>query len=172
MNQTPLLNKPENPESPIAKLLQYQSEGYLFHGSSNGAIEQLEPREAKDVDPNKTFNNDTAVFASKLALAAVIFGSVPAKSELPEELRTLYWATSWKDGNVTSRIPKSWKEYIENFNGFVYVLPSETFTESNGTQYKSKEIVKPIDTIQVNIKDFLQMGGQVQWIEDPNELKI
>ncbi len=146
------------------KLLDYQSQGYLFHGSPNMNIEILEPRKSKEVDPRKEFNIDTAVFASSSALLTIIFGAVPERNRLPEEIRAKTWHTDWPDGKISSRIPKEWKEFVMKNIGYVYILPKDTFTENKGLQYKSKLAVKPIDKIPVTLSDFIEMGGKVEWI--------
>lgn len=128
--------------------------GFLFHGSSNPDIEELEPR--KTVDPHVDRNSDTAVFASDNPTWSAIFGVFGGKGKS--------WATDVRGNEVIAKIPVSDKAEVEGGTGIVYVLPKTTFIENDGAgQYKSHEPVKPILKVPVNYTDFQQMGGQVQW---------
>jgi hypothetical protein len=151
--------------SNIEILENYSKQGYLFHGSPNGEIEILEPRPANDIDRNNEFNNDNAIFATDNLTSSIIFGVV-SRDYLPEDIKRFMWATNWATENgvteVTAKVHESWKFFIENYGkGYVYVLSTETFKEKSGSQRKSKESVKPIDKVDVNLNDFYKAGGKL-----------
>ncbi|MCA9381250.1 hypothetical protein KC678_03215 [Candidatus Dojkabacteria bacterium] len=155
---------PEENMSSLERLQEYEKGGYLFHGSPSSEIEILEPREADDVDKSKTFNIDNAVFATSLVQSAIIF-AVVGRNKLPKDIQSGTWEVYWDEvDNAHAKIPKIWKDYVEKMTGTVYVLPSETFTERHHAQLKSKVPVKPADKVEVNMKDFLDIGGTVEWI--------
>lgn len=159
------MNTPEENLSSLEKLIEYEKQGYLFHGSPNPHIEILEPRAANDVDSTRAFNIDNAVFATSRVQTAIIF-AVVGRNKLPVNIQSSAWEVQWdKFDNAHTKIPKIWKEYVEKMTGIVYVLPSETFTEKYHAQLKSKESVKPIDKIEVSFQDFFEAGGNVEWID-------
>lgn len=127
--------------------------GFLFHGSDNKDIEELEPRYT--FDPNSEKNTDTAVFATNNIAWTIIFGLYGGYKG---------WATSVRNGMVIARIPKKDKELVENTTGAVYVLPFNTFEKSGlGNQYKSKKPVKPISKVDVTLSDYYELGGRIEW---------
>ena len=127
--------------------------GFLFHGSSNPDIEELEPRAT--VDPYIERNTDTAVFASNNPTWSTIFGVYGGNKG---------WATDVRGDEVLAKIPAAQKNVVETGSGMVYVLPKETFKENDDAgQYKSHETVKPILKVSVTFADYQEMGGQVQW---------
>ena len=153
-------------ETKISKIQEYAKQGYLFHGSTNGNIDVLQPKLANDTDINNPFNNDCAVFASRLP-EACIFGLISTKS-VPEEILddvTIVVGRN-RDRHLFVEIPIKLKPYIENNIGTLYVLPPATFDLSHiEWQVKSKEEVKPIDKISVGFEDFKNLGGEVIWKE-------
>lgn len=156
--------------SNIEKLLEYEKQGCVFHGSTSPNIAELEPRPATDVDRTKSFNNDTAVFAAPSPTASVIFACM-SLDKVPREMRNGTWSLgSENDKGVVARIPKKWQQYVSTNSGYVYVLDGSTFSgegdTEGGWQVKSKQPVKPIDTIEVEFSDFEKLGGDVEWKED------
>lgn len=150
----------------IQKLITYKKEGYVFHGSANPDIEQLEPRPAIDVDETNRFNNDTAVFATPLLAASIIFACM-SKAQIPIEMRDKEWYVSVeKDGIVRAGIPWVWKEYITKNIGYIYVLGGRDFEGSGGWQVKSKQATVPKDKITVSFGDFETFGGVTIWTEE------
>lgn len=59
----------------IEAIVQYQSQGYVFHGSSVAGLKKLDTRRANDSAGIK-YNEDTAVYAAKDAVSAVAFGII------------------------------------------------------------------------------------------------
>ncbi len=161
---------PEKPLSVVQKLNEYQKQGYVFHGSTNPNIFELEPRPATDVDNTKKFNNDTAVFAAPSPTASVIFACM-SLDNIPKEIRNGSWSIgSDDDKRIVARIPKKWQQYISTNSGYIYVLDSSTFSgESdieNGWQVKSKQSIKPTAVLNVAFSDFEKLGGTIIWQED------
>ena len=127
--------------------------GFLFHGSSNDNIEQLEPRYA--YDRYNEVNTDTAVFATDNVTLTVIFGVYGGHKG---------WSTHTKKGQVFAKIPLRDKELLENTRGTVYVLPKKVFEKIEGTvQYKSHETVKPVTKVSVSLNDYYDLGGKIEW---------
>ncbi len=106
----------------IAKILKYKEEGHYFHSSPNPNITILEPRQASDVTGD-AFNSDLAVYASDTPQICVK-GIVNAYQN-----RVGIWGIyPEKKDTLVAKIPKSWKSEVEKCVGFLYVLPSESFT--------------------------------------------
>lgn len=149
------------------KIIEYLQQGFLFHGSTNGQIEELEPRFAADDDKSKEFNNDNAIFATEYPESAILFGIIN-RSFLPEALQDLTWGVNWLDsGVVQAELPKAWLDELTNLKGYLYILPRESFKTKTpgGGQYKSYVAVKPISKIQVNFQDFFDLGGDILWMD-------
>ncbi len=128
--------------------------GFLFHGSNNKHITELEPRYT--FDRNNEENTDTAVFATNNITWTTIFGVYGGNKG---------WSTSIKDGLVTANIPLRDKVLVDTTTGNVYVLPVETFKPSEtGQQYKSHVTVKPVQKVEVTVKDFYDLGGKIKWV--------
>ena len=144
-------------------------DGRLFHGSPRPGLTLIEPRKTVDAAGN-VFNTDTAIFATHHACMAMIFGVVDPK-KLPPEIRKGTWSVDHaeKSGGIEiqSRIPDAWRRYVEDAAGFVYVLPRDTFLQTDGLQWKSKVPVAPAACITVTLKDFLAAGGKLEWKTAP-----
>ncbi len=154
----------EKQKTATDKLQEYKDQGFLFHGSSKD-MQVLEPRLARDTwSPDDTFNNDTAVFASNDPASAVAF-AVVVKKELPLEMQKQSWGVTWRQGGgqLSVQIPKEWKELVEKRIGYVYVLSRESFPETNGSQWKSKENIIPVEKVEVQLEDIIGLGGVIDW---------
>jgi hypothetical protein len=156
-------------ELPVDKtklITEYLYKGYLFHGSTNANINIFEPREAKDDDSTKEFNNDTAIFATEYPESAILFALINWDL-IPKEFIDLTWGVNWLDsGIVQAELPQKWRNYMNSAKGYLYVLPSESFKTKTpgGGQYKSYENVKPNAMIEVTFQEFIDLGGKVNWI--------
>ena len=149
------LNNGVEPTDTITKILKYQEEGYVFHGSEDPDIATLEPRLAKGIG---SFNADTAVYASTNPQVCIM-GIIRSRSS---------WCLGKNDrGSLTAEIPISWKPLVEKGHGTLYVLPSESFVSGNveGWQVKSQVPVMPVDKVDVTFDDYLALGGKVAWKE-------
>ena len=139
-----------------AQLLDLKNKGHLFHGSSNPNITVLEPRQTYDKSNPK--NTDLAVFATDNFVWATIFGVWGGHTG---------WSTKTNsDGFVEARIPRNFKEEVENSKGCVYVLTRENFSvPDEDSQYKSRVAIVPITKIDVTLQDFLDLGGTITWLD-------
>ncbi len=151
-------------KSNAEKLKLYAEQGFLFHGSPENDLIVLEPREASDLDVNKTFNADMAVFATDIPSAAVLFSVV---GNFPENVSAGNWSVDLSADkiNVVAKIPAVWKEYVENQSGSVYILNKESFDEKEDAQWKSHSNVVPQDKVPVHLNDYFELGGKIEWIK-------
>lgn len=121
---------------------------FLFHGSPNGKIKILEPRQAFN---NREPDGQPAVFAIPSPECAIFMSIVSEKA-------TAGW-TDRRKPNPKFMIKKS--EYDKQIKekpqiGFVYVLDREDFRvedEIGGRGYVSSEKVTPLAKIEVTEKD-------------------
>jgi hypothetical protein len=134
-------------ETAVELLIKFREEGFLFHGSNNSQIEKLEPRYT--FDKTSVENTDTAVFATDNVTWTVIFGLYGGNKG---------WSTNVRNGEVTARIPLKDKEKVENSTGTVYVIDRDGFVEDKGGQFRSHESVTPVEKIEVNLKDYFDLG--------------
>lgn len=156
-------NIPEKIESDaVKKLLEYEGKK-LFHGSINGSINGLEPRQAHDTDPTKEFNNAKAVYATRTPAEAVIIAVVDADFAARSSGKSDSWSTHNYKDKIKARIPKEWESVVKKGTGSVYVLPLEKFTEFHGPHGKCKETVVPDDRVEVTYHDYLNLGGEIEW---------
>ncbi|HVX92564.1 MAG TPA: hypothetical protein VHA74_00430 [Candidatus Dojkabacteria bacterium] len=158
-----------NDKTAVERLLDYEKQGYLFHGSTKNNLSIIEPKSAKDVNDKEEFNNDNAVFASVSAAGSVIFGCMYFPEEIDNKVHGA-WSVgpSRGIGKIWAQIPKGWKEYIKNNRGYVYVLKRDPFIEGlreGFWQAKSKTPVVPVDIIQVQFSDYEKLGGFIEWSE-------
>ncbi len=160
------LEKVDTLEKDLTKILEYQEDGYLFHGSRTDNIERLEPQRSYDVDSTNTFNNDTAVFASSNPQSCIF--ALLDREKMPEEMQKGTVIVRNRGNSLLAEIPLRWKKYIENNVGTLYVVPPDGFiTEGGGSwQYKNREPVVPVDKISVSFEHFLRLGGKVIWKEE------
>jgi hypothetical protein len=163
-------DKTEKELSNLERLVEYEKQGYVFHGSSRKDIEILQPRLSRDVREGRDFNNDTAVFGTERADEAIIYACVD-RSAMPKEIeRNMSWSvgSSPDSSYIIARIPIECKPYVIKGSGHIYVFNKEHFTLKRHWHVKSKESVKPIDKIEVEFKDFEKLGGIVEWKEGGN----
>lgn len=151
------------------KLLSYEKQGFLFHGSPMKNIKVLEPRQPSDKD--NTFNNDLAVFASPSPIAPIIFACM-SLDLVPNPLKVGTWSVDFDSSKnlFVAEIPLKWKEYVINNKGYVYILENKTFEKNleNKSVYdwqlKSKANVVPVSKIKVSFSDIEEIGGKIIWI--------
>ena len=150
----------------IRKLLAYQKQGYVFHGSPNPDIDVLKPKPSTDVNKSNNFNNDIAIYAAVSPTASIIFACMN-KSKIPDKLRDGTWSVDLENGEIIAKIPKRWKPYIVFNIGYIYVLDSKSFFgDAKGSwQVKSKESLIPTSVVRVAFGDFEEMGGKIIWLK-------
>lgn len=143
----------------------YEGEGRLFHGSRTAGLERIEPKQAKDANDGREFNNDTAVFASPIPAVAAAFACIDT-SIIPIEIkakRGAKWAVYYVEDRVELGIPRYFKEYFNCFSGYVYVIDSEA--TSNAWQAKLYGTRTPVAVVSVEISDFFDLGGVIVWLD-------
>jgi hypothetical protein len=127
------------------KLTNLQKSGkYVFHGSSDGSIIELEPRQA--MSHGKPYGKP-AIYAD-IGTQHPIFMAVLGSKKVG----------GWGDKSLPRAgfyIDKgSWeKAHRENWVGYIYVLSKGDFTKQEGNEWVSYEEVKPIEIIKVGIND-------------------
>ena len=127
------------------KLIELQRSGkYVFHGSSNGNISELEPRQA--MSHGKPYGKP-AVYAD-IKIEHPIFMAVLGSK----------WVGGWGDLTLPGAgfyiDKKSWeKAHKENWLGYIYVLPKVDFISKEGNEWVAYKKVKPIEIIKVGISD-------------------
>lgn len=117
---------------------------YLFHGSSTPGIEEFVPRQAMSFGKP---DEHPAVFASE-AIAPPIFMAVLGNKGAGG------WNNHDKEGfgfYVSETLFDQAKQ--ENWKGYVYVLPRESFTKRADWEWRSEQNVKPIAVFEVGIPD-------------------
>ncbi len=145
-----------------------ESEGlYIFHGSMNGNIEILEPRQSKHADlrvSTEMINDGEPAVSATPYSEIAIFRSIMRGSNLGvNDLTTKFEIV---DGNVGFHV--STMEAIEKAkdkNGYVYVFNKSDFQpyDRNGNvneknmEWRSYKPVKPIQVIEVNFGDLPDM---------------
>ena len=142
------------------KLIKYQKQGYLFHGSPNPELEELIPKQSLDTKEPDSWNTDKAVFATSEPAAAVIFSLIDTE-KLKESGE---WSVKWEGNKTITTLPKQWIETLKKQKGYVYVLEKESFKEKLYKQYKSKKGVTPIDKLAVTLNDYEYLGGNLREI--------
>lgn len=147
-------------KSALTILSKFQKEGFLFHSSSE-KLSFLEPRKASDTDNKRSFNSDTAVFATPNFLFAIPFGCISniiKKFEVPESIT---WSIGFKDDRPFVQSDFDFTPEMLNVFGFVHVLPTESFVVSDlkGIQYKAFKKVEPVAVVSASLQNFLSGGG-------------
>ena len=146
----------------IKKLESYQKQGFLFHGSPFEISKNIEPRKASDADASHKFNNDLAVFASDDYRMTIIY-SLMNFSILPMFNGASCSVGRDHQNNIVANLPHEWKDVIEKTIGYVYILPKDSFKETDGLQWKSKEPVVPLERLTVSLQDFTSLKGRIKW---------
>ena len=164
-----MLNNIEAGQTSVEKLIEYQKQGYLFHGSPANSLTLLEPKPATDAQNTSGFNIDTAVFASNDPAPAVLFGCI--KNTTSEHNLNGNWSVGGtkKEGNIIiiAKIPRSWQRCLTGSIGYVYVLNNQEPTKESDDswQVKIKGISGPVDCIQVCFEDFEKLSGIIEWVD-------
>lgn len=148
-------------ESAVEYLYRMRDMGFLFHGTAKPQhIELFEPRQASD--PNKEWNSQVAVYASSEPIWSVIFAIYKGKSP---------WRTTFKNNEkgriteITAHLSDEFRDTLSDCTGHVYILPREGFERENehSAQWRSKDPVAPVASVEVNLQDYFDMGGKIVW---------
>ncbi len=125
----------------LSRLYQAVEQGHLLHGSPT-RVPILCPRPANDTE--KQGGNQTAVYATRNVLVAVLAGLLHRKPGRS--------CTRWRGSRTQMN---AWGENVELSDGYVYILPPDTFRvvctndgeESN--EYASPVAVEPLEIVEV-----------------------
>lgn len=143
-------------------LEKYKKDGFLFHGSPNEISSSIEPRQAQDVDKSNIFNNANAVFATDDYVMSMAYSLMNLK--LLPIFNGLSCSINYNSNKkVIANFPQEWECKINKLVGYIYVLPKESFTETDGVQWKSQLPVEPVHRIRVTLKDYIKAGGSIKW---------
>jgi len=120
----------------------------LFHGTGDGAIEELRPQRQTDYDDRWTFG----VFATDDAIWPLFFAVVNrsvARSLINDCIRQDGRSEYYFSVGADVRSPETWRD------GWIYVLPRETFTpHPAGSEWMSPTPVRPLARLRVIPADF------------------
>jgi hypothetical protein len=127
------------------KLKAYAKQGYLFHGSKE-KVNVLEPRRAKDDDPNDKVGNLHAVYATADIRIPIVMALFDEKDHSKNGWRSFY---ETKDEKMTVG-----GENITFTPGYIHVLPKESFQKTEDVDKDMEETVSyvpvtPVDIIQI-----------------------
>ena len=149
----------------IEKLTQLEETGkHVFHGSANGSIEILEPRQATHVpdlkDPTKSVpDGEPAVSATPYADIAT-FRAMINKGNIPFNHSSGFGMNSRGVKNFQVSSEKVLEE-LKDKKGFVYVFDKKEFKpysrdgkiQKKSMEWRSHNPVKPIDIVEVSSED-------------------
>lgn len=142
-----------------------ETKNYVFHGSPDGSIEQLEPRQSTHVpDTSKPhelqLDGDPAVSATPYADFAVYRALVNNKN-IPIE----HASSFGRMGDGSKRFGISSEEalaHVEGKKGYVYVFDRENFkpwdregrkVNDSKMEWRSNQAVKPVEVVEVTHED-------------------
>lgn len=131
---------------------------YVFHGSENPDINEMEPRQGynHDDDGTKKEDGEPAVFASDRVDYA-IFMSLINKKNCPKGYKSSVESIRNKDGEVQLKL-KTTREAIdqlsEDSEGYVYVFDKSKFQQrEQKTEFISTVPISHIDKVRVTSGD-------------------
>lgn len=149
------------------RILELEKTGeYVFHGSSNGRIEVLEPRQSTHVtDPKnpketKILDGDPAISATPYAQIA-IYRAIVNEGNIKFNHTTGFGFTSPTDIYYRVDSDKTLEEAFNNKTGYVYVFNRKDFAPYNrdsqpteeDMEWRSYKAVKPVEVIGVTSAD-------------------
>ncbi len=134
----------------------------LYHGSQNGDIKKFEPRKANGIGRNE--DQEEAIYATHDKKYAIAFALPIIKLNKNSE-----WSLEYTGNNGEPLIILKQCELDPNGVGYIYTLPSDSFTqgEENKMQWLSREKkgVEPKSKEIVYVKDYLH------WVMTEEEYK-
>ncbi len=145
------------------KLLQLEKEGkYVFHGSPDGEIKALEPRQGRHVPnldkPSKIILDGNPAVSATPYLDFAIFRAIINKKNVKFNFNSGF---GFRDGKKEFRVSsKEVLEVVKDKKGFVYVFNKNEFepysrdgkAHEGSMEWRSHEEVKPIEIIEVDYK--------------------
>lgn len=118
---------------------------YVFHGSADGNLKVLIPKQAKSFNKNY---HEPAVWAADNTQQATFMAVLGSR-------KTGGWSVKDEGRNYDFFIHRSDMERAkaENWKGFVYVFSRVEFKHNDGPEWYSTESVKPLLCMPVSLND-------------------
>ncbi|MBP6974997.1 MAG: hypothetical protein KBB54_03595 [Candidatus Pacebacteria bacterium] len=150
------------------KLAQLEETGeYVFHGSSEGTIEELEPRQSNHIpdlnDPTKSIPDGRPAVSTTPHAELAIFRAIVNKKNV--DLQEWHSGFGVRDGAKEFRVSSpEVLDQVKDKEGFVYVFNKSKFkpytrgkAEDEGRpesmEWRAYEKVKPVEVVKVTDKD-------------------
>ena len=127
-----------------------KSNKYVFHGSES-LIDEFEPRQAYTViDGRKVPDGKPAVFASPFVSYAAFMALINS-TNCPKGLRSI---CSYNNGSLVFKATKATLEQLnERSKGFIYIFDRNNFERRNGSEWISRDKIKPLRFIEIGVQD-------------------
>ncbi|MFA7193862.1 MAG: hypothetical protein WC087_03015 [Candidatus Paceibacterota bacterium] len=148
----------------IEKLKKLEQEGkHVFHGSPNGSIKSLEPRQGRHV-PDWSKPDETTLDGNPAVSATPYAELATFRALINRENVSINHTSGFgiRDGNAEFRVSSEdvLKE-VKDKKGFVYVFDKNNFepykrdqvATTDSMEWRSYEEVEPSDVIEVTSKD-------------------
>jgi hypothetical protein len=120
-----------------------QTGKYLFHGTTTSGIQEFVPKQATSFGKPDEY---PAIFASEVIEPPIFMAVLGNRG-----------AGGWSSQNKEFGFYAS-EQYIErakqeNWKGYVYVLPRDTFNQRTDWEWRSEQSVRPIAVYEVGLED-------------------
>jgi hypothetical protein len=151
------------------KILELEKTGkYVFHGSNNGNIEVLEPRQSyhfnnpEDLEEKGSPDGEPAVAATPYAEIAIFRAIVNGGNIQSHHLSGFGFKQNKKDQMYFSLEPiEAVNEAYDNKKGFVYVFNKADFkpylrdgqADESAMEWRCDKTIKPLEVIEVTSAD-------------------
>jgi len=149
INEAKSLEKLPSGRDQLSKL--EQTGKFVFHGSPH-ALKSLEPQQAQTMD-NKTSgmvnDGEPAVVTSQF-MDVAIFRSIFNKTNIKDNYTSSF---SYRDGGLSFATNIESTKQAEDCAGYVYVFNKEDFKPYSAMEYRSQNIVTPVDVVAVKYSD-------------------
>jgi len=139
------------------KLKIYHNSNYVFHGSSEPNVELFTPQKSHDVGTDE-WNKTKSVYATSNICFAIIFS-------LTKSYSGRFQVGSNTRSTCTATFDNSFKKTLFKNSGYLYVFNRDQFPFQKGNQVKINSEIKPIAMLQVNVHDYIDLGGKIEFVE-------
>lgn len=140
-----------------AHLENLEKEGvYLFHGSSQPALEVLEPRQSYTIpegQSERVLDGEPAVAASPYIDIAIFRALVHGESSFTSSV------SGDKPAQLSFIASKEALQEAKQTKGYIYVLSRDAFSprgHEKGMEWRAHEPVKPLEIVEVDFEDLPQ----------------
>lgn len=151
-------NKENIPDEPEAEKISPEKErllgleqtgNFVFHGSPDGNIDKLEPRQPVIGVENKNHGSPRVAAAAQAEIA--IFRSIINESNFPGKGYASGFGA--RDGKLYFEVSDIIFRNIGNKEGYVYIMLKSDFEELSTIEFGASKSIKPIEVIRVTSKD-------------------